>query len=420
MGTVKKVVFVIVVLTAINSFVLSATAASFSGYDISIIDVEQSGDGVSVTFRIQNNYDMDISLFGYPSVVVDGAAAQANFFDNVHADYMRRILPGTYEDITLFFQISISNATDVSLQGSMHSLGFGIDKSFKVAIDMEGDSGSNIPVEITATPLPAPTYQSAAQRQQEEFRTIQEENRAEFDRRAAESRAEFERQRNIMFGVFFGIIILILAFAIINKIMKDKKRRELSESLERESKHEEMVPAAIKPKTVTGAMCCPKCGMQLDSTDRFCRACGATTVNRSTKSFARGAGDDYDFIMEVNQWLKENRNIGNASCKFNYDSSMGLFVNKFKLENVSIEYENLQGTNEYVYAIDVETSTSIVVSADSSEGLLVDWKQKHPEAVVVSIGGGTHTRGDSLGVAVGFGLNNVSKTQIYVFYKKKA
>jgi len=154
--------------------------------------------------------------------------------------------------------------------------------------------------------------------------------------------------------------------------------------------------------------------MQIDKSDKFCKNCGTTMATRYVKHFARVRMNEEDFVNNINKWLWENDRLGNIKCKFDYDSSLGFFVNKFKLTGVVLEFEVFDSAIVNVYGIDIIDETSFFSHMDKDE-LLYEWKQNNSDTEIVSVGGGTHHRGDSFSAASGIGGTQSGK--LYVFYK---
>ena len=109
---------------------------SFSNktFEIIVTGLSQSGSLVSIDFEIHNKSSRDIQLFGFPSIVVDGRATQAHFFDNVQAEHARTLPPDSYGEYTLNFATDIKDSQSVRLQGVMFSMGNFGDLSFNVDV----------------------------------------------------------------------------------------------------------------------------------------------------------------------------------------------------------------------------------------------------------------------------------------------
>jgi len=120
-----------------NDSVISGELGSFSNntFEIIVSGISQSGNLVAVSFEIRNKSSRDIQLFGFPSIVIDGQATQAHFFDNVQADHARVIPPDSYCEYTLNFAADIRDMQSIRLQGNMFSLGNFGDLSFNVNIE---------------------------------------------------------------------------------------------------------------------------------------------------------------------------------------------------------------------------------------------------------------------------------------------
>ncbi len=159
---------------------------------------------------------------------------------------------------------------------------------------------------------------------------------------------------------------------------------------------------------------CIFCGTALPENATFCPACGKKQVMRYTQTFQRGKMKEQDFIDQINAWFAQYPQVANVKGELHLGHGVGLLVNKYVLDALSIEYEVLSGRNVNQYAL-VELSKFGLVRKETSD-LLAQWKQANPGATVVRTAGGVNQRGSGGSLAIGgFGANN--NTQLYVLFK---
>ena len=344
----------------------------------------------------QNIIDISAGLFHTVGLRADGTviAAGTNEIGECDVDQWNDITAITAGWATTFALTSDGTV----LEAGMIDYNFYDADSWQLMIPLHERSTAPTP---TPTPIPSPAPAPLPNQTPRPMSNIEQ-------RRQANRRS---------FIIWIGIVVTAgLVVPLVVKASRSNKRQKLIESATNSAFSETQKPTTIDP--ATKVLICANCKTPVGESDRFCKSCGTTMVQRKKKTFSSGYGGDNEFAAKINQWLWENRQIGNISCKFYYDNSFGFFVNKYHLNNVVLEYEEMQSDNENVYAIDIVSSTRIIVSGDTDE-MLGKWKIQHPDAVVINVSGGTHTRGDPLGAAIGFGLNNVSRSQLYIFYKMK-
>ena len=98
-------------------------------------------------------------------------------------------------------------------------------------------------------------------------------------------------------------------------------------------------------------MTCKKCGKEINEGSAFCPLCGAKQVEIYKKVFSRNGLSEKDFIDAINKWFNENPKVANVKCKFDTDTSIGLFANKYQLNNFTVEYELFENNNLNQYAL---------------------------------------------------------------------
>ena len=191
-------------------------------------------------------------------------------------------------------------------------------------------------------------------------------------------------------------------------------------------------------------MYCMNCGTALPDDARFCTNCG--TPQQPMSAPAHGADPRRDFragvrqpavkltpvggpyqirfdnrngekalIEQINLWLADNPTFGNFGCRFSTGSRIGMLTNHTTLTDVTLDYSEMNGTNPYVYRL--EHVVWFGLYAKPAKQVLEDWKQQHPNAVVLNANGSTHSRGDSGSLAFG-GIGASNETAVYVFYKE--
>lgn len=161
-------------------------------------------------------------------------------------------------------------------------------------------------------------------------------------------------------------------------------------------------------------MICKKCGREMNDKDLFCPSCGTKQVTIYRQVFVRSGMSESQFIDSINIWFEKNPRVANVNCRFDMRTSVGMFANKYKLKEVVIEFELLDGINTYQYGITKESSTALI--AKKANGLVDKWSQNHPGAIVVTWSGGRHSRGSSSSLLLG-GIGACNRMNAYILYK---
>lgn len=160
---------------------------------------------------------------------------------------------------------------------------------------------------------------------------------------------------------------------------------------------------------------CIYCKAPLPERAAFCPACGKKQVVIYQQTFQRGNLSEDAFIEKINQWFAQYPTVANVKAKFLTRTGMGMFVNKYVLDAVAIEYEQFPNGNTNQYGI-VSLHKTGLAKLDTN-ALLADWKQANPGATVVCRDGGIHQRGDAASLAFMNGLGAMNHTQLYVLFK---
>lgn len=159
---------------------------------------------------------------------------------------------------------------------------------------------------------------------------------------------------------------------------------------------------------------CMFCNAELPEGAAFCSSCGKKQVTRYTQTFRRGNMKEEDFINQINAWFAQYPQVANVKGEFLLSHGVGMLVNKYVFDALSIEYEVLSGRNTNQYAV-IQLSEFGFTRKDTSD-LLSKWKAANPGATVVRTAGGVNQRGSTGSLLVGgFGASN--KAQLYVLFK---
>lgn len=159
---------------------------------------------------------------------------------------------------------------------------------------------------------------------------------------------------------------------------------------------------------------CMYCGAQIQGEGAFCPICGKKQVTIYKQTFCRGKMTEQQFIDQINLWFAQYPQVANVKGKFSIKHGMGLLVNKYVLNEFSIEYEVLNGQNQNQYGVVALNTTGLIKTG--TDALLAKWHQANPNAVVLNRDGGVNQRGSSSSLAFG-GFGAVNNTQLYVFFK---
>ena len=156
------------------------------------------------------------------------------------------------------------------------------------------------------------------------------------------------------------------------------------------------------------------CNAEIADGSTFCSHCGKKQTNIYTQTFCREKMSEDQFVEKINEWFAQYPQVANVKGEFLTGDGYGLMVNKYVLNGLSIQYEVINGVNQYQYGV-VNLSRFGVIKT-STETLLTEWKQKNPNAIVLKTSGGTHQRGGTTSLFLG-GIGAANKTQLYVFFK---
>ena len=161
-------------------------------------------------------------------------------------------------------------------------------------------------------------------------------------------------------------------------------------------------------------MQCLKCKKEIFDSSTFCPICGAKQTPVYKELFVRNALTEEEFIDNINKWFQWHPNVANVKVTFDKDTSIGLLVNKYKLEMVTLEYELLNGNNKYEYGIVKEEKFALMQT--SVKEYIEKWKSERPGVKVVNWTGGVHSRGQTGSLMLkGIGARN--RMTAYIVYK---
>jgi len=161
-------------------------------------------------------------------------------------------------------------------------------------------------------------------------------------------------------------------------------------------------------------MFCKKCGKEIGDGDMFCPGCGTKQVEIYKEVFVRKGLSEKDFIANINAWFQWHPKAANIKCSFGIDSALGMFANKYQLNQFVIEYELYENDNTMQYGLVKEENTTFV-KKDTSD-FVGKWQKEHQNTTVIDWKGGTHQRGDAGSLAFG-GFGAVNRMNVYVFFK---
>lgn len=163
---------------------------------------------------------------------------------------------------------------------------------------------------------------------------------------------------------------------------------------------------------------CIYCNALIPSDSQFCQYCGKKQVVIYSNTFYRNGRDEAVFIQSINDWFAANRSAANIKAVFKFQTLLGITTLKAALDQFAIQYETLNGTNKFQYALyslhQLQPGLPWVRNA-SSDDILATWKQNNPWAIVVDAKGVTHSKGDKLGLMYDTGVT--SRKQWYILYK---
>ncbi|MBQ4037021.1 MAG: zinc ribbon domain-containing protein [Clostridia bacterium] len=159
---------------------------------------------------------------------------------------------------------------------------------------------------------------------------------------------------------------------------------------------------------------CIYCKQELPEGSAFCPSCGKKQVIAYKQTFQRDGMSEKEFIEKINLWFQSYPQVANVKASFELKLRFGLLVNKYKLNSVTIEYEQFSGQNENQYA--VEKLSRLALVKLSLDHLLARWQKSNPGATVVSRNGGVNQRGQ-IGSLLLFGIGAFNRSQLYLLYK---
>ena len=161
-------------------------------------------------------------------------------------------------------------------------------------------------------------------------------------------------------------------------------------------------------------MFCKKCGKEIADNDLFCSGCGTKQVEIYKEVFVRKGISEQDFIGNINKWFQWHPKAANIKCKFDKDTSVGLFANKYELNSFEIEYELYENDNVNQYGLVKEEKLDLV--GISVKDYMKEWEKTHPQATVVNWSGGTHSRGPTGSHLLG-GVGASNRMNVYILFK---
>lgn len=161
-------------------------------------------------------------------------------------------------------------------------------------------------------------------------------------------------------------------------------------------------------------MFCKKCGREIGDNDAFCPGCGTKQAATYKEVFVRNGLKEEDFIANINKWFQWHPKAANITCSFGFDTAVGMFVNKYKLNQFVIEYELFEHENDNQYGLVKEDKVALI-QKDLKE-LVGEWQLSHPQVKIVNWQGGTHSRGEA-GSFLMNGLGASNRMTAYIFFK---
>ena len=161
-------------------------------------------------------------------------------------------------------------------------------------------------------------------------------------------------------------------------------------------------------------MFCSNCGKEVKDGDAFCPGCGKKQVKTYKEVFVRNGLAEKDFIDNINKWFQYHPKAANIKCKFGLDTAIGMFANKYVLNQFVIEYELYENENTMQYGLTREENTTFVKK--DINGFIGDWQVSHPNAKIVNWQGGTHQRGQTSSLMLG-GVGAVNRMNVYILFK---
>ena len=130
---------------------------------------------------------------------------------------------------------------------------------------------------------------------------------------------------------------------------------------------------------------------------------------RKTKAFSD--------IDEADEWMSSVNNIIVTDMKVNSSTIPGLFANHDHVNSVYVTYEEYSRSVGYLYVATKEEVTKVFIPGNT-EKYKSKWRQQNPGCEIVSMSYSSHSRGDDMSLALGFG-NKVENISYYVLYREK-
>ncbi len=161
-------------------------------------------------------------------------------------------------------------------------------------------------------------------------------------------------------------------------------------------------------------MFCKKCGKQLADSDLFCSGCGTKQVEIYKEVFVRNNLSEDEFISNINKWFQWHPKAANIKCTFDKDTAVGLLVNKYELNSLTIEYELYENDNTNQYGLVKEEQINL--TGISVKDFVSEWEKSHPQVKIVNWSGGTHSRGSTASHMLG-GLGARNRMNVYILFK---
>ncbi len=161
-------------------------------------------------------------------------------------------------------------------------------------------------------------------------------------------------------------------------------------------------------------MLCIKCKREIGDNDTFCPGCGTKQTPVYKEVFLRNGLSDDEFIDNINKWFQWHPKAANVKATFDMDTAVGLLVNKYKLNKLTIEYELFDTDNKNQYGIVKEEKFGFIKK--SAKDYVAEWKTERPNVTVVNWSGGVHTRGSTASHLMN-GLGGKNRMTVYILFK---
>ncbi len=133
------------------------------------------------------------------------------------------------------------------------------------------------------------------------------------------------------------------------------------------------------------------------------------------KTFYAEGKNQEEFFKVINAWFSANRNIKVRKLYTARDTSVGLFVNKSNLSNITLIYDQDNSLNN-LYGIDyLEKFSLMKISMDS---MVESWKKSNPDRAAVTWTYSHNVRGQTGSLLLG-GLGGSNRNQLWIIFKCK-